>query len=743
MLANARPLVATLYNPHTQPKEDLIAGFVVRKTKFERLFRDIREAPMTTPEQHYLIQGLRGMGKTTLLLRLAYEIQNTPDLRERLIPLVFNEEEYGIGSLADLWERTAQYLEEAHPNFDGLYEAVTQLYEQPDYERRAIDTLTNALQTQGKKLLLLIDNIGDLLRKLDSVEAKRLREVLLTNPHLRVIGGTPGTLEQTHDYTKPFYDFFRVLHLPGLTKTEAIDLFTQLAETHRTDAVEHIVRLQPGRIEAVRRLTGGVIRTMILLFEIMVEENTGSVFRDLNRLLDRVTPLYKHRMDDLPAQQQKIVAALAQRWDAANARELAQAVRLESKVVSAQLKQLINNGLVEKVETNTKNHLYRLEERFFNIWYLMRFGRKTDQRVLWLVRFFEVLFENNDPWLAERVGRHIRAMESESLDEETALYLTTALADVLNDEDTEDYLRKRTRAYLLQKGRAELVEAVGASRQETLANLLAEGAYGKAISVLKRFKTLSVRNRLDMASCYLLLDDLPNAINAVRAVLLTDEVQSTITADYETLQQEYPHLRSMVYRIPGVVLRLATKVPADNEPTNEMNPELSASDMAAELIMQYFYTKANGRKAVVGQLLAMVANPGALSTGTATNELLVRAFGCLWLNQFDQPIDRFAGYLQAKGFDRKPGAATIALTNDFMVIDYLKLLLAKKQFHTALNYFQREEWQLQDRYKPLYYATLHLLQVEFPAELLRMGPELRETVDDVLVEVAQLAVDYA
>ncbi|GAB2593723.1 hypothetical protein [Spirosoma areae] len=74
---------------------------------------------------------------------------------------------------------------------------------------------------------------------------------------------------------------------------------------------------------------------------------------------------------------------------------------------------------------------------------------------------------------------------------------------------------------------------------------------------------------------------------------------------------------------------------------------------------------------------------------------------------------------------------------------YLKLLLAKKQYHTAYNYFAQEEWQLKDRFKPLYYATLYFLRDEYPTEYLRMGPELKETVDDILAEVAQMAIDYA
>ncbi len=743
MLANPRPLVATIYNPHTQSKEALIAGFIARKAKFDRLFRDIRDAPMTAPEQHYLIQGVRGMGKTTLLLRLAYEIENTPDLYARLIPIVFNEEEYGISSLADLWERTAQYLEEADPLFSGLEKTVVAQYGPDDYERRAIDTIIGELQQHGKKLLLLIDNIGDLLKKLDDQEGKRLREVLLTTADIRIVGGTPTTIDQTHDYAKPFFEFFKVVHLEGLNKTEAIDLFLKLGEAFHADAVKQIVEHQPGRIEAIRRLTGGVIRTMVLLFEIMVEENSGSVFKDLNVLLDRVTPLYKHRMDDLPTQQQKIVAALAQAWDAANTKELAQVVRLESKVVSAQLKQLINNGVVEKVETNTKNHLYRLEERFFNIWYLMRFSRRTDQRMLWLVKFFEEMFGGDEAWLEERIWKHIHAMERGQMEEQAALYLTTAYAEVSKNEEMEDFLRKKTRTYLSKNGRSELIKDVGESKHENLTKLLNDGEYERAIELLKSFKKLKLKDRLDLASCYILIDDIDEATLIVKKIIIRDEMQSAITENYVGYQQQYPHLEAIIYRISGIISQVSFRVRLNNGVTEDIGTELSLSAMASEIAMQYFYLKASDRKQVVGKLNDKISAWNLSGTIYFSQKELVKDIIYVWKGLFQKLSGKLAEYLRSNEIERNTGLSTSPYDDDFLAIDFLKLLLAKKQYHTAYNYFQQEEWQLKDRFKPLYYATLYFLQDEYPTDYLRMGPELRETVDDVLAEVAQMAIDYA
>ena len=64
-------LVANLYNPHEQTKEQLIESFVVRCKLFQQLFQEIKTADMTYPQQHFLIEGQRESGKTTLLLRLS------------------------------------------------------------------------------------------------------------------------------------------------------------------------------------------------------------------------------------------------------------------------------------------------------------------------------------------------------------------------------------------------------------------------------------------------------------------------------------------------------------------------------------------------------------------------------------------------------------------------------------------------------------------------------------------------
>ena len=446
--------LAHLYNPHQMGKAALKGGFIVRQSKFKKLFREIKESDMKYPEQHYLIVGQRGMGKTTLLLRLSFEIEEDPALKDWLVPVVFSEEVYGVQHLYSLWELSAQYLEEKRPEYYGLYEKMEQLYtgNPESYDMISFQVLMDALEENGHKLILFIDNFGTIFGKLNDKEGHRLREILLTNPNLRLFGASSSVLESFFRYDQPFYEFFKIERLDGLSQTETLELLTKLAETYKENRVTEVLEKHPGRVEAIRRLTGGVIRTIILLYEIFADEVEGNAFSDLEQILDRVTPLYKHRMDELPGTQQQIIDAMARHWDAINQDQILLKTRLPEDMVKADLRLLHKNDLIEQFKTGTGNTLYQLKERFFNIWYLMRYGKKHDKnRVVWLVRFLEEWC--NEQELEDRVNQHREALEEGRYAEADhafvvgeALSQHRMLSAALQDElvkDTRSFLRRR------------------------------------------------------------------------------------------------------------------------------------------------------------------------------------------------------------------------------------------------------------------------------------------------------------
>lgn len=247
-------------------------------------------------------------------------------------------------------------------------------------------------------------------------------------------------LEFHYDYSEPFFEFFKVIPLEELNQEETVELLLQLSKTYQAGVVKDIVKNNPGRIEALRRLTSGVPRTMILLFEIFLDHEKGDSFQDLEVILDRVTPLYKHRMDSLPPQKQDIVDAIAMSWDAVGVKEIAGKTRIPGKSVSAQLNELEKNRIIVKIPTSTKNNFYQVAERFFNIWYLMRHGRKRERnKVLWLVRFLEN-WCNQMPLIAHD-KKNIEYLKIDKIASPLPTYTTKSLTGTKTLQDIQELLR--------------------------------------------------------------------------------------------------------------------------------------------------------------------------------------------------------------------------------------------------------------------------------------------------------------
>ncbi len=167
-----------IYNPASQSPEELINNFVVRTKIFKDIFKDIKNSMMKYPEQHYIIQGVRGQGKTTLLLRIAYEIKKNKVLMNRIVPVIFNEEQYNISCLYKLWETIAEYMEE-HNEFKGIYNEMQEIENNDDYERNCFQLLEKTLKKSNKKLILFFDNIDRILNKFTKKEHHRLREIFI------------------------------------------------------------------------------------------------------------------------------------------------------------------------------------------------------------------------------------------------------------------------------------------------------------------------------------------------------------------------------------------------------------------------------------------------------------------------------------------------------------------------------------------------------------------------------------
>jgi Holliday junction resolvasome RuvABC ATP-dependent DNA helicase subunit len=512
-----------LYNPAVLTKESLIEKFVVRTNVFEQIFRAIESPDHSCQPQHFLIQGQRGMGKTTLLLRLKYEIENTNSIKESLLPVFFNEESYELSSLSNLWEKLLKYLDDLWETGGKLYEHTDDFVDDQNYEILCFNYLIENLALNNKKLVIFFDNFGQLfLEHLKEKEKVRFGEILNTNEYIRIVAASAIVLDNEKDRSQPFYDFFKIIALEGLNKEETFHLISSVQE--KADVKIDLQKSRP-KIEALSVLTGGVIRTLMMIYEVLLVDEDGSALQNLETVLDRITPLYKHRIEDLPLQQRKIINVIAKQWDAVGAKDIAAQIRedgkaMSSKIISAQLQHLEKNNVIEKKATNNKNNLYQVKERFFNIWYLMRNGdRKDKRRVKWLTKFLELWYDD-EAGFDQFLSRHIEFLKSGKYHAKSALLLSEALAnsDKLNVMTLDSFLHA-TAEILNAEQRKHLPNITYKKFDVALNHYLVE-QYPDVIRILESIGEKNFGCNLLLAISYASVNEFDKAIASIEAITL-------------------------------------------------------------------------------------------------------------------------------------------------------------------------------------------------------------------------------
>jgi tetratricopeptide (TPR) repeat protein len=477
-----------VYNPRLLSRRELVGDFVVRTSVLARVCDDLRQADHGHRPAHRIILGQRGMGKTTLLHRLRYAVEDDPSFGARWIPLVFPEEQYNVDRLSTFWLNCLDALSDAIEGrgedpgpLDAAIEALPPLEEGTRAER-ALRLLLDEASSRDARLLLLVDNIDLILERLKDQEWA-LREALSHEDRLLVIGASARAIESTFTFDAAFYDFFEVEELSGLTQDETHTLLTHLASRSGHPDVAELVRARPERVEPLRVLAGGNPRTLALLFTILAQDADGDVRSDLEQLLDRCTPLYKARFEQLSPQAQKVVHELAVYWHPIGSAALAELCDLPARTVSGQLERLYKDGVIQKVQLGTDAGAsnktgYQVAERFFNIWYLMRASRRVRRKLMWLVEFLRLMHTPEER--RHRARAHLTRNEPGVRSVETAMAMAQAIDDpTLRGALEHQGLQKLIATPELRRQLADFIDLDGddaplRTRAERL-RLLAEG----------------------------------------------------------------------------------------------------------------------------------------------------------------------------------------------------------------------------------------------------------------------------
>ncbi|MBL8397683.1 MAG: tetratricopeptide repeat protein, partial [Candidatus Accumulibacter sp.] len=396
------------YNPQLWSDEQLRAIFVARHNELADILQALRATPPDTVGQHVLLVGARGMGKSTLMQRLALAVEDDAALAAAWLPLRFPEEQYTVATLGQFWanvlDSLADALQRQNQPTAALDAAAQDIAALPAQQQAAacLAAIDRHATARAQRLLLLVDNTDYLLHNLPRADHWALRATLQSNPRLLWVGGSYQSLEADSHYHDAFIDFFRVVDLRPLKLNEMEQALLALADTFGGASARAAMQAQfaahPERLPTLRQLSGGNPRSTVMLYELFAHGREGSVRGDLEALLDNMTPVYKNRMEALADAPRKLLAHLLEHWAPISLGELARVSQIAKSSISPQLQRLELAGLIEKTRLRgTTRTGYQAAERFFNIWYLMRLSpRRQRNRLAWLVEFMRLWFSRGE-----------------------------------------------------------------------------------------------------------------------------------------------------------------------------------------------------------------------------------------------------------------------------------------------------------------------------------------------------------
>ena len=652
-----------IFTPGLHSPEELSATFVIRKDKFSQILESVKSDRSKVSPQHFLIVGATGTGKTTLLLRLFFEIKDDPDLKTFVLPVLLDGGVLVIRTPAEFWTELIAALAEEY----GAYAELIQITDESTTE--PFELLRRRLREQGVRLLLFVDNLREILGKLSEDDRTVLSLTLSACTEIKIIAASS---------TNPQFDFFRVITIGELTRSEAVALVDTLGKRYGAGIIDDILQKRPGRFEVLRRLMGSTPRTVAQIFSVLARTTDGGPTADLESILDGLSPYFKLRLDSLAPQEQSIVAALASNWDAMSSRALAQQLTIESKTVASQLHQLEKKQLVRKIRTSTRVHLYRLADRQWNIHYLLRPGANGRRSsVLWFIRFLEL-------WCRQRQESHLPF----------CVFQTSPLTE--------------------HASTSEEMESAVTSSGEPL-----ERTYNEVVNDVRSGRHLSAAQKLIDRGFP------PEVVWSMLGDVVRDELR-----DFGKAESYYRIAADKGEQKALLKLALLYDTELHNPETAEAYFQLAAAhgdpDALAHHAASYVEQRTHRADALRIIRKAWAANP---SEENAFGMVMI----LLWNDEIPEAV---------QVYHEKFGSVLAEREVNWRIVQMLLMFLAKRQHQFVSALFKENSSDILEKYKPIYFGMLSLMGEAYADRLKEMGPEFEETVREIVAEVERVERAY-
>ena len=426
-----------LYRSGVTSPERLRLTTVARQHLVDDAIESVRGSAGRKSKNHLLFIGPRGIGKTHLLSCIEDAVRSDEALGASVVVVRFPEESNRTLSFADFLIGMCGILKEVledEPRWAKLFARV----ETEEDNARVADLLVPVIREEnrrrGRTLLVMIENLGEVLARQirDRNDVASLRKFLMADNGCALIATAPFHFDAITDVGQPFYDFFDIQLLDSLSFEETVEVIRRNLEwEERAEILATLEDMRP-RLEALYQMTGGNPRLTMMLYELIAHESVTNVQEQFHLLLDRISPFYQGRLNNLPPGQRALLECLASMRDEEKTpAAIAARMRMSQQETSSLLKRLSDARYLRSVQhpRDRRSRLYTFREGFFDIWLAMNLSRGTRRRMPFLLEFFRLFFPSIAAREAKRLALRAKLLEEGSVDAGKALDYLSEVGD--------------------------------------------------------------------------------------------------------------------------------------------------------------------------------------------------------------------------------------------------------------------------------------------------------------------------
>ena len=219
------------------------------------------------------------------------------------------------------------------------------------------DDIINKVDVSNNKYYIIIDDFDKMLQSLSNEEQYRLRAFLFKKNAPMLIATSTGLYEGFSDYRMPFYDAFRVIHIPELEYEDLADILPKK---------EYAALKNDEIFLSVLSKLGGNLNYICSLVTALQGSNSMDVA--IQSVITQNDRYFRLLFSGLSGMLQRTLYGLAQAGETASSAEVQRLSSLTAANTASGLFRLEKQGIISRVGDKKRNVIYKINDYLLHKW---------------------------------------------------------------------------------------------------------------------------------------------------------------------------------------------------------------------------------------------------------------------------------------------------------------------------------------------------------------------------------------